>query len=176
VAYNRFVIVGPASDPARLRSARNSVEAFRQIAASRVPFVTRRDGSGTYEREQSLWAAAGVTPGGAQLLVTSASMAIALRHAHERQGYALSDEATFWQMGDQLDLVILVAGDSDLLNTYAVIHPRANRLARRLADWLTAGEGRTHISRHRTGGRSAFTVWPSACAHDRPEAKPCGPA
>ena len=38
---------------------REQVAAFRGIAADGLDFVTRSDGSGTYERELALWAASG---------------------------------------------------------------------------------------------------------------------
>lgn len=49
-----FVLAGPSADPAELGKATNLLtvtEAFRQIALSRVPFVTRGDHSGTHLRE-----------------------------------------------------------------------------------------------------------------------------
>ena len=110
LAFNRFVIVGPRADPAGIREAGDALEAFRRIAGAPVTFVSRGDSSGTHERELMLWKAAGVTPPPERLLVSGRSMAVALRHAQERQGYTLSDEATFWQLERQLDLVVLFDG------------------------------------------------------------------
>ncbi len=175
VAYNRFVVVGPASDPAHVREARDALDAFQRIAHAAVTFVSRGDGSGTHEREQALWNNAGVTPAAGRLLVSGRGMAIALRHAQEREGYTLSDEATFWQLERQLDLVVLFAGDARLLNTYAVVHPRGNRISEAFAEWLTRGEGRQRISTYRIDARPAFTVWPLGCSDENPNVQPCGP-
>src|SRR5687768_2882430 len=61
LAYNRFVVVGPSNDPANVRNATDALDAFRRIAGAPVTFVSRGDQSGTHEREQMLWKAAGVT-------------------------------------------------------------------------------------------------------------------
>jgi tungstate transport system substrate-binding protein len=172
-ASNRFIVVGPATDPANVRRAADAVDAFRRIAAAPVAFVSRGDGSGTHERELALWKAAGVTPPPDRWLVSGRSMAVALRHAQERQGYTLADEATFWQMEQQLDLVTLAAGDARLLNTYAVIHPPGSRMADAFARWLVEGDGRRLIEGYTIAGRVAFTPWPRSCPAETPEAAPC---
>jgi tungstate transport system substrate-binding protein len=172
-ASNRFIIVGPPGDPAGIRGAADAVDAFRRIAGAPVTFVSRGDQSGTHERELSLWKAAGVTPRPERWLISGSSMAVALRQAQERQGYTLADEATFWQMERQLDLVSLVAGDDRLLNTYAVIHPPGNRVADAFAAWIVEGDGRRIIERYTTAGRVAFTPWPLACPAETPEVTPC---
>jgi tungstate transport system substrate-binding protein len=173
LAFNRFVIVGPASDPARVKETRTVLDAFRRVAAAPVEFVSRGDGSGTHEREQMLWKLAGAAPQNGRLLVSGRSMAITLRQAHEQQAYTLSDEATLWQLQRQLDLVVLSEGDDLLMNTYAVIHPRDVETAARFAEWLTRGEGRTRIEGHLIEGRVAFHVWPITCPGDTPASQPC---
>ena len=105
IAYNGFVVVGPAGDPARVREARDVVDAFRMIAATRAVFVSRGDESGTHERERSLWKAAGVQPDQAQMRISGQGMAVTLRQTDEQQGYTLSDQATFWQLEHQIGLV-----------------------------------------------------------------------
>ncbi len=172
-AHNRFVIVGPASDPADVRAAADAVDAFRRIAAAPVSFVSRGDGSGTHEREQALWKAAQVRPAPGRALVSGAGMAIALRQTHERRAYTLSDEATFWQMAPQLDLVVLFAGDARLVNTYAVVHPAGNPSAELFAEWLTRGDGRERLEAYRIKGRVAYTAWPVGCPNHQPIEQPC---
>lgn len=54
--------------------------------------------------------------------VSGQGMAVTLRQADEQQGYTLSDEATFWQLEDQVGLVTLFEADPRLLNTYAVLY------------------------------------------------------
>lgn len=173
LASNRFVIVGPPGDPAGVKRTTTVLDAFRRIAATPVDFISRGDASGTHEREQQLWQRAGTTPSRERLLVSGRSMAITLRQAHERQAYTLTDEATYWQLQEQVDLVVLSEGDELLLNTYAVIHPRDAKLAEAFAEWLTVGEGRRRIGEHRIGGRVAFRIWPDSCAGNTPTAVAC---
>jgi tungstate transport system substrate-binding protein len=161
LASNQFVIVGPPSDPAGVRTAGNAVEAFRRIAASTVPFVSRGDQSGTHERENALWDAAGVRPATEHLIVSGRGMALALRHAHDVAGYTLSDEATYRQFESTLELGLLHQGDPRLLNHYSVLHPVADTAARHLATWLVSDDGRALISGFTIGGKPMFTVPPA---------------
>lgn len=173
IAYNRFVLVGPPDDPAAVRGAKDVVDAFRRIAGAAAVFVSRGDESGTHERERSLWQAAGVQPDKHQLRVSGQGMAITLRQADEQRGYTLSDEATFWQLENKIRLVSVFEADARLLNTYAVVYPRAAGTAERFAVWLAEGEGRERISAFRIAGRMGFTVWPSGCRGDATTALPC---
>jgi tungstate transport system substrate-binding protein len=173
IAYNRFVVVGPPGDPARVREGDDVVDAFRRIAAARAIFVSRGDESGTHERERSLWKAAGLRPDQAQMRVSGQGMAVTLRQTDEQQGYTLSDEATFWQLERQVGLVTLFGADPRLLNTYAVVYPEANDTAKGFAAWLAKGEGRERISAYRVQGRVAFTVWPGGCPAETATALPC---
>ena len=145
-----------------------------RIAAGPAAWVSRGDGSGTYEREMQLWDMAGVRPQQDRLIVSGRSMAVALRHTQETQGYTLADEATFWQIEKDLDLKVVFEHDERLLNTYGLIHPRDNALAQRFGDWLTTGAGREKMNAYRIEGRQAFTVWPASCPGHWPGAMPCG--
>jgi tungstate transport system substrate-binding protein len=54
VMYNDFVILGPTSDPARIRGGRSAAAALAKIAAAQAPFVTRGDRSGTHIKEMEM--------------------------------------------------------------------------------------------------------------------------
>ncbi len=172
IASNRFIIVGPQDDPARIAGVTSAVDAFRTIASSGAMFVSRGDGSGTHEREQRLWTMAGATPSSGKLIVSGRGMAQALRHAEEAHAYTLTDEATFWQLDRELSLEPMVEGDPVLLNTYAVIHA-GDPVAQRFAEWLAGGDGRQRMADHRVAGRPAYIVWPPSCPDDRPQSLPC---
>jgi len=121
VATNFFVIVGPAGDPAGVKRATSAAGAFAAIAARATTFVTRGDESGTNKKELKLWAAAGVQPAGDWYVSTGQGMGETLRIAGEKQGYTLTDLATFLSLKDTLDLVPLFTGSKDLVNVYSVI-------------------------------------------------------
>jgi tungstate transport system substrate-binding protein len=170
LAFNRFVIVGPKADPASVSMAASAADAFRRIADAKAPFVSRGDESGTHERERELWTAAGVT---ATVLTSGGGMASTLRQANEQNAYTLADEATWWQLERDLALMVLLAGDLALLNTYAVLTRRDNPRAAAFADWLSDGEGRDLIGAFQIAGRTVFVLWPSRCPRDNPSASPC---
>jgi tungstate transport system substrate-binding protein len=174
-AFNRFVVVGPREDPAKVRHASDAVEAFRLIAASPMTFVSRGDQSGTHEREVALWRAAAARPSEDHLVLTRLTMASTLEYADERQAYALSDEATFRQMQRTLDLVVLMSDDARLLNTYAMVYSTANVLAVEFAEWLTTGNGRERLAGYTIDGVPAFITWPDGCPADQPHLQPCSP-
>jgi len=62
--YNDFVILGPASDPARIRGEKNASAALQKIVQSGALFVTRGDKSGTHMKELDVWKKAGIEPKG----------------------------------------------------------------------------------------------------------------
>jgi tungstate transport system substrate-binding protein len=158
LAHNRFIIVGPSSDAAGVGAAADAADAFRRIAQSSVPFVSRGDLSGTHEREAALWEAAGVRPPRERLIVSGRGMALALRHADQARGYTLSDEATYRQFERELELRLLFQGDVRLVNTYAVLYPQSEPGGRQLAAWLVGDAGRERIGGFAIGGKPVFEV------------------
>src|SRR5438552_10222144 len=60
VMYNDFVLIGPKSDPAGIRSTSDIVAALQAIKAKAAPFISRGDRSGTHIAELDLWKAAGI--------------------------------------------------------------------------------------------------------------------
>ena len=144
VMHNDFVLVGPPADPAGIRDA-DSVAAMRAVAATGAVFVSRGDESGTNAKEEGLWERAGVVPGGGWYQSTGQGMGETLRVASEKQGYTLSDRATFLAQRDSLGLEVLSEGDPGLLNVYHVI-PLTTRAGERVqadggaafAEWITS--------------------------------------
>lgn len=177
VMFNRFVIAGPAGDPARIRDARTAADAMRQIAGSGAAFVSRGDESGTHVREKLLWRAAGVTPGAGRLIETGQGMSSTLRVASERRGYVLTDEATFAQLAGNLALDVLFTEDPALINTYSVAilstAPADGRdRAAALARWLAEGGAQDAIDAFRIAGRQVFFRWPAGVDPMAPESLP----
>jgi tungstate transport system substrate-binding protein len=54
VMYNDFVLIGPKSDPARIKGM-DVAKAFRAIKDKQAPFISRGDRSGTHLAELALW-------------------------------------------------------------------------------------------------------------------------
>ena len=173
IASNRFLVVGPRSDPADVRGATDAVAAFTRIVDANADFVSRGDSSGTHERELLLWDLAKVKPTEAHLLVSGSGMGRTLRQADEQGAYALTDDATFSQLRDRLTLQALFSNDSRLVNSYAVVHPRQSIPAAQFADWLAHGNGRTALAAYKVGGTQPFHAWPAACPKDEPLVELC---
>ncbi len=150
VMHNDVVLVGPASDPAGIRG-KTPIEAVESLYASRVTFVSRGDESGTHVKELALWKSAGLDPAGQDwYLETGQGQGATLSIASEKDGYALTDRATFLAYSSNVDLELLVEGDPFLLNVYHVITvnpekwPKVNlEGAKAFADFITspAGQG-----------------------------------
>jgi len=122
VMHNDFIIVGPLTDPAKIRSVTGITEAMRRIAASGEIFISRGDNSGTHAKEKELWKAAGINPeAGKWHQQTGLGMGQTLTVASEKQGYTLTDRATYLAMKKNLGLAILCEGSTSLLNIYHVI-------------------------------------------------------
>ncbi|MGH7445521.1 MAG: substrate-binding domain-containing protein, partial [Longimicrobiales bacterium] len=146
---NDFVLVGPAADPAGIRGSDASA-ALRAIAATRAPFVSRGDDSGTHVRERALWVDAGGLPidTASWYMSIGQGMGNALRIASERSGYTLTDRATFMSLAETLFLEVLVEGGAELENVYSVMttaRGRNGRGADALAEWLASEPGQTLI-------------------------------
>jgi tungstate transport system substrate-binding protein len=118
IMHNDFLILGPAGDPARVRTAQGLSAKMRAIAAAGA-FVSRGDGSGTEKKELALWKAAGVAPGSIpHREETGQGMGATLLVAEARQTYTLTDRGTYLAFKDRLTLVPLVEGDPTLRNIY----------------------------------------------------------
>jgi tungstate transport system substrate-binding protein len=166
VMYNDFVVVGPPDDPAGVRGLDDVADALARVAASRAPFFSRGDESGTHKAELRLWTAAGLEPSAredAWYRETGAGMGATLNTANQAGGYALTDRGTWLAFRNRARLDLLVEGDPRLRNEYGVIvvsperHPHVNAAAAtRLADWLVSEEGRAAIAAFRVEGEPLF--------------------
>jgi tungstate transport system substrate-binding protein len=122
VMHNDFIIVGPPSDPARIKGMKTTRDALKAIAQSGNLFLSRGDNSGTHAKEKGLWKAAGITPEGQKWFQqTGLGMGQTLNVAAEKKGYTLTDRATYLALKKKLGLEILIEGEPLLLNIYHVI-------------------------------------------------------
>jgi tungstate transport system substrate-binding protein len=123
VMHNDFIIVGPASDPAKIKGM-GSADAFKAIATAKIPFVARADKSGTSIKELGIWAKIDLDPATTKptwYIETGQGMAPSLTIASEKGAYILTDRAAYLANKKKLQLEILVEGDKTLLNVYHAI-------------------------------------------------------
>jgi tungstate transport system substrate-binding protein len=160
---NDFIILGPSSDPARIRDMKDASQALSAIRKSEALFISRGDASGTHRKEQALWAKAGINPQGSWYLEIGQGMGMVLTVAEEKEAYALSDRATYLARMKNLRLRIMVEGDPDLINYYSAIQVNPARFssiksgfARQLVDWLCSPEGQHLIENYLVNEKQLF--------------------
>jgi tungstate transport system substrate-binding protein len=160
IAYNFFVIVGPQNDPAGIMGM-TPLDAMMRIKAlgeqGQAIWVSRGDGSGTNSKEKNLWKAAGsnwteIRTETSWYLETGQGMTATLQVANEKNGYTLTDLASYLTNFNDgnIQMKIVVDASKDLLNVYSVIadnplnanltntHFDASML---FIEWLVSNEG-----------------------------------
>ena len=166
VMYNDFVLVGPKSDPAKVRGTKDIVAALQKIKAAQLPFASRGDNSGTHFAELQLWKAAGVDISrdkGPWYRDTGSGMGPTLNTAAGMDAYALTDRGTWLSFKNRGDLVIVVAGDQRLFNQYGVIlvnpakYPHVKKdMGQAFIDWVVSRDGQEAIASYKIGGEQLF--------------------
>jgi len=166
VMYNDFILVGPASDPARVRGGKDIVATLRRIAEAKAPFVARGDDSGTSKAELRLWKEAGVDPGKSTdgwYRDIGSGMGAALNATAAMDGYTLSDRGTWLNFKNKRNLQIVVEGDRRLFNQYGVmlVNPAKHAaikadLGRKFISWLTSATGQNTIADYTVNGEQLF--------------------
>ena len=168
VMYNDFIIVGPASDPAKVKGL-SVTAALKKIAKDGAPFASRADKSGTHMAELRLWKAAGMSEPDKEkwYVQTGQGMLETLMIAGERKGYVFTDRGTFIKYEDarkeQADLVIIVEGDASLKNQYSVMAVNPAKwenirydLALQYIDWLISPSTQKAIADFQLLGKQLF--------------------
>ena len=156
--YNYFVIVGPADDPAGVANCTTAADAFKAIADSGSPFVSRGDDSGTNKKEIKIWEDAGITPEGQDWYINAgAGMGATLTMANEEQAYTLTDKGTYLSHEAKDGLPILLAESEDMKNTYAMIAVNPEKWpdtnidgANAFIEWMTGDEASELIAAYGT--------------------------
>lgn len=151
-AYNYFLIVGPADDPAGIQGLSPEEAFVRLIENSDGEFVSRGDDSGTHSKEKEIWVAAGyeyeeVQYAGSWYIEAGSGMGPTLTMANEKQAYTLTDMGTYLSYKRDLDLVPIVNEGGILLNVYSAIAVNPKNvnaknvdMANNLIDFLVSDE------------------------------------
>lgn len=171
IAWNDFIVVGPSADPAHIKGGRDAVAAFKAIAKTEAPFISRGDRSGTNALEMRLWKAAEIDPKisgeGKWYRDIGGGMGQALNAAAATPAYTLSDRGTWLSFKNKGSLAIVIQGDPHLINRYDVIELNPQKhagaklaAAHKFAEWLVSPAGQAAIGAFRVGGEQLFN--PSA--------------
>lgn len=165
VMYNDFVLIGPKSDPAKINGGKDIQAAFKKIAQTKSPFISRGDKSGTHAAELRYWKDAGEEVSAKQSWYkeTGSGMGPALNTASGMNGYILSDRATWLTFKNRGDLAILVQGDPKLFNQYGVmlVNPKRHAYVKQaegqaFIDWLISKDGQETIASYQVGNEQLF--------------------
>ncbi len=168
IMYNDFVIIGPKSDPAKIKKMSVGT-AMKTIAAKKGNFMSRGDKSGTNALELKLWKKTGIAPDKESWYIqTGQGMLATIKVASEKDGYTITDRGTYIKYEatnkGNPPLVILVENDSDLFNQYGVIEvnpakcPKVkNDLAKEFSKWMASKKGQKLIKEYRLEGKQLFT-------------------
>lgn len=131
IAYNFFTIVGDQSDSAGIQGL-NTTATLKKIVeygenhAGNL-WVTRGDMSGTHQKEQSLWKAAGfnyaIVSAEPWYVNASQPMGATLVMTQEFHAYTLSDMGTYlkYSKDGRIQLIAYITQEKALLNVYSAI-------------------------------------------------------
>jgi tungstate transport system substrate-binding protein len=148
VMHNDFIVIGPASDQAKIKGTAEGGEALKKIALAKATFISRGDDSGTHAKEQELWKASGLALETAASTMEKDGKQAAIKSVHpaastdwylsvgqgmgktltitdEKQAYTLADRGTYikYKFGREVpvNLEILCEGGNQLANPYGII-------------------------------------------------------
>jgi len=166
VMYNDFVLIGPKSDPAKVKGGKDIIAALKAIYEAGAPFVSRGDKSGTHSAELRLWKEAGLDPAGSKpswYREIGQGMGAALNTASAMGAYVLADRGTWISFKNKEQLEIAVEGDKRLFNQYGIIlvnpekHPHVKKeYGQQFIDWVISDEGQKAIAEYKIEGQQLF--------------------
>lgn len=180
IAYNYFIVVGPESDPAKIKGMvpEDGFKKLHELGTAKtdgIIFVSRGDNSGTHSAEKNIWKAAkfnysaDIQGSGDWYKETGAGMGDSLTTAGQLNAYILTDEATFLtykKNNPASTLVPVIDEGATLLNRYTIMtispakFPKTNvEDATKFTNWLISKEGQDFIGAFgkETYGKSLFT-------------------
>jgi len=166
VMYNDFVVVAPASDPARIAGSKDVTAAFKKIADAKAPFVSRGDDSGTHKAELRLWKDAGVdakAASGTWYREAGSGMGATINTAVGMGAYVFTDRATWSSFKNRGDSKVAVEGDKKLFNQYGIIlvNPAKHAKVKQpegqaFIEWVLSAEGQAAIKAFQINGEQQF--------------------
>lgn len=130
IAYNFFVVVGPADDPAGVQGMEpaDALLAIKEAGeAGNTIWVSRGDDSGTHSMEKRLWIAGNEDASELRqeewYWERGAGMTATLAMANEKKGYTICDMGSYLNnyVSGAIDLEIMVEAGKETLNVYSAI-------------------------------------------------------
>ena len=166
--FNDFIIVGPSSDPARIKNSENPEDAFASIAETNSSFISRSDSSGTHFAEISIWDKIQINPllnSGQWYIQTGQGMGPSLNIAIAKNAYIFSDRSSWLKYKNKKEHRILYSDSNKLKNEYGLIlinYHRCKNIDRtsvlNLYDWLTSVTAKSFIVDYKINGEQVFYI------------------
>ena len=166
VMYNDFVLIGPKSDPAKVKGGTDILTVLKTINTAAGPFVSRGDKSGTHAAELALWKSAALAPQDAKpawYREIGQGMGAALNTSAAMGAYVLADRGTWISFKNKDALEIVVEGDKALFNQYGIMlvnpakHPNVRKeFGQQFIDWIVSAEGQNAIRSYKIDGQQLF--------------------
>jgi tungstate transport system substrate-binding protein len=141
--YNDFVIVGRKEDPANIRRATSTRDAFMRLIRSDSVYISRNDNSGTHRMEQYWWSplltseltspltsSSAPQPSRIKLLFTGTGMGETLTVAANKNAYTLVDIGTWLAFNNKQHLRILWRDSKTLRNEYHLLTLNSHHITR----------------------------------------------
>lgn len=178
VFSNQAVLVGPSSDPARVRGVADAALAFKRIAETGSPFVANRL-SGMDYLEKILWEIAGRPPRGAWYIDQKQIKEDAMETAARRGAYTLWGLIPFLRLKKQTSLALepLVVADPLLqrMMVSVVVNPETVagvnlEGAQTLQHYLISPRTQARVLAFRYPGLAIPAWWPAG-RHNSTEAR-----
>ena len=156
VMYNKFLLVGPAENEAKVAQSDTILTAFAKIASVKSIFVSRADDSGTHKKEIGLWSKAGFISkmfSSDWYREVGSGMGATLNIAAAIGGYTITDSGTWLNFNNRMNLRVLLGDDPLLFNQYGVIlvsrvrHAHVkSKLGQNFVEWILSSNGQKAIN------------------------------
>ena len=163
--FNDFIIIGPTSFSKDKNNFKSAKDAFKTIYYQDLIFLSRGDNSGTHFKERQIWDAVNLVPkrNFSWYLSTGSGMGATINTTVAKNGYTLTDRATWLSFKNKNSHKIIVENDTLLFNQYSLIpisknlHPHVrDKLSGIFINWLISKEGQKIISDFRINNEQLF--------------------
>ncbi len=152
-ARNEHCIMGPPSDPAKIKGMTDGAAALKKIALSKSPFIDFM-GPGSRDVSHKLWMASGVEPRGDWVLKDESTVPQAVvEYAAKKQAYVIVGRIPILKGKiPSAGMEVMVQGDPAMRRPYVVMianekkSPQSNQAgAKALHSWMTSDAGQAFL-------------------------------
>jgi tungstate transport system substrate-binding protein len=167
VFKNEFVLCGPKDDKYKISSSLDIFDAFKKIYEKKLTFISRDDKSGTDKKEKDIWEKIKLYPEGEKWYIqTAIGMIESLRIAEEKNGYILSDIATFLSHKKEFKNIKILLRDKKNLENYYSIIPISkkrfpyvnNQLAGKFIEFVKSKKVKDIVENFKFDGEKIFEI------------------